>query len=287
MPVDEGNDRPFLFIQSYPPPTVPLPAYPVDVGARPVPPGVCWYLCPGIRPLTAFQPGADLTVQVTIGNWQGGNSDSIAYVRVWWSPPVSGPVIPDPAKFIGFATVAVPPHGGQVVSAPLTRRIPPDSGDHICLLAMVGHPLDASGTPVADPINDRHWAQHNLAVIPAGGPGQLMFLATNPLTEPFRYEVRIRPVGPDQWTGFAFEAPLVPARTPARLLLRDLAEGNEVAGQMELTQTVALEPQEQRELQLTIEPTEPLEPGTFAPFEVIQFADERPAGGIGIALVAG
>jgi hypothetical protein len=37
-------------------------------------------------------------------------------------------------------------------------------------------------------------------------------------------------------------------------------------------------------LQLSIEAAAPMESGTFAPFEIVQSADERPVGGIAVAL---
>ena len=67
-----------------------------------------YYVCPGIKVLTAFSTRIFLTVQVVVGNWQGGDSTCCAMVAVWWSPPLSGSTIPDPQKFIGFASVALP-----------------------------------------------------------------------------------------------------------------------------------------------------------------------------------
>ena len=64
MPLDDLNDRPALFIPSYPPPA----GFGSDTGlVRPVPPAIPYYLCPGIQALTAFAPGSPLSVTVNIG----------------------------------------------------------------------------------------------------------------------------------------------------------------------------------------------------------------------------
>ncbi|SOD88017.1 hypothetical protein [Streptomyces sp. Ag109_G2-15] len=282
----EGNDRPYLFVHSYPPPIAHAPAFPTDTGKRPVPTEVVWYLCSGIQPLTVFQPGTDLTVTVTIGNWQGGNSDSIAYVGLWWTLPVSGSPMPGPDKFIGFTTVVVPPHGGQVVSDPLTAKIPEDSGDHICLLAKVWHPLDLPDAAVADPVNDRHWAQHNLVILPSEARQTFTFLATNPTDREAGYQINVRPVHARMWPNFNFDGNLQPVRATARRLVLTSEVGEqEVQGEGTLIHTLVLDPEEQRELKLTIDLSEPLRQGTFAPFEIVQSIEERPTGGIGIAVV--
>src|SRR4051812_10551385 len=102
------NDLPLLYIPAYPPPALPPPDK-GDTGVRPTPPVVPVWASAGLQALTAFQPGSDLTVQVTVGNWQGGNSDSSADVAVWWSPLVSGQPVLDPHRFLGFSSIPVSP----------------------------------------------------------------------------------------------------------------------------------------------------------------------------------
>jgi hypothetical protein len=282
------NDRPSLFVHSYPPPAAPA-AYPLsDIGQRPVPPGVCWYLCTGIQALTPFIPGQKLAVQVTIGNSQGGNSATLANVAVWWAGPTSGPIVPDKKKFIGYATVAVAPHGGRATTVALTTAdpIPVDAGPHICLFAKVWHALDLPATTLADPINDRHWAQHNLVTVQANSPTPIVFLVTNPATEPAQYSVRIRPADPGIQQNFLFDQPLRPVESIIRFALTDRVQGDRTRGEGTLERIVALEPGEQRELRLDIDPTDQLESGTFAAYEILQFHDGNPMGGIGIAVQA-
>ncbi|MFJ1755524.1 hypothetical protein [Kitasatospora sp. NPDC088134] len=288
-PEGTGDDRPYLFVHSYPPPVLPAGSHPVDNGVRPVPPEVCWYLCSGIQPLTAFRPGAELTVQVTVGNWQGGNSESIAYLGLWWSPPVSGPLVPDADKFLGFTTVEVPPHGGQAVSDPLTGLVPANAGDHVCLLAKVWHPLDPPGTNIADPVNDRHWAQHNLVALPSGGTGTLPFLASNPLPEPVDCLIGVGPVPPSRRGAFRLDGDPQPVEAEARLLVLTDRDGRELARhEGELSCVLTLDGGERRPLEVTIDPG-PVVAGTFAPFEIVQYRSggEVPVGGIGIAFTGG
>ncbi|MFC8722046.1 hypothetical protein, partial [Kitasatospora sp. NPDC057198] len=285
-PEQTTDDRPYLFVHSYPPPVLPAGSFPVDNGLRPVPPEVCWYLCSGIQPLTAFQPGKDLTVQVTVGNWQGGNSESLAYLGLWWSPPVSGPLVPDADKFIGFTTVLVPPHGGQAVSEPLTGRIPADAGDHVCLLAKVWHPLDPPAGNTAAPVTDRHWAQHNLVVLPSDGAGPLPFLASNPLAEEAEYLVSVGPVPAARWAGFRLDGDPRPVEAGARLIVLTDADGRPLArGEGELSFALTLDGGERRRLEVTVEPDGAVPAGAFAPFEIVQYrrGEEVPAGGIGLA----
>ncbi|WP_331739053.1 hypothetical protein OG242_32565 (plasmid) [Streptomyces sp. NBC_00727] len=182
---------------------------------------------------------------MAIGNWQGGNSASMAYVGLWWSKPVSGPVIPDPSKFMGFSPVEVPPHGGRAETAPLTARIPASSGNHICLLAKVWHPLDnVAAGGLADPVNDRHWAQHNLAVLPAApaAPEPFAFLATNPTDDEVTYQIGVRPMPRELWGNIPNDERLRPVNASAWLSLKDTTTGGEAQGQNELTPHAHAEP---------------------------------------------
>ncbi|WP_435283215.1 hypothetical protein [Streptomyces koelreuteriae] len=283
QPQGEGNDRPFLYVYSFPPPILPLAQE--DNGNRPLPKSVCWYLCSGIQPLTPFKPGEELTVQVSIGNWQGGNSTSMAYVGVWWSFPVSGPVIPDASKFIGFSPVKVPPHGGRAETTPLTAKIPASSGNHICLLAKVWHPLDNVATGgLADPVNDRHWAQRNLAASPAATPQPFTFLATNPMDQEATYQVDIRPVPQELWVNLPTDERMRPVHASAWLSLTCMASAEEVQGQNALTHELTLGPHEQREMELLVVVTDEIGGGAFAPFQIVQYREEKPVGGVALLL---
>jgi hypothetical protein len=286
------NDRPALFIPTYPPPS----GFGVDAGhVRPVPNVVPYYLCPGIQVMTAFQPGSPLTVKVTVGNWQGGNSASLAMAAVWWSPLLSGSTIPDPKKFIGFASVPLPPHGTQGRTHAITATIPTDAPPHICLLAKVWHALDMPPTTqiagktveVADPINDRHWAQHNLVAVQAAGPQTIQFLATNLMPRRARFDLIVQPLGREKWSALTEGEYATPVQTRARFRLSGPENYAETTGDNTLRHEVILEAGGHGNMTLSVDLPKPLEPRTFAAFEVLQFDEShKPVGGFGIVLRA-
>jgi hypothetical protein len=289
MRIDKLNERPALFIPTYPPPL----NLGDDTGlVRPVPNGVPYYLCPGIQTMNAFQPGSPLTVKVVVGNWQGGNSASIALVAVWWSPALSGSTIPDPKKFIGFASIPLPPHGTQDTTHAITVTIPADAPPHICLLAKVWHALDMPPTTqiagkaveVADPIHDRHWSQHNLVTVQATGSQTIQFLATNLMSEKARFSLIVQPLGGEKWSALTEGEYATPVRTRARLRLFERVNNVEATGDNTLRQEVILEAGEHRNMTLSIDLLETLQAGTFAAFEVLQFQSDKPVGGFGIVL---
>ena len=293
MPLDDLNDRPALFIPSYPPPA----GFGSDTGlVRPVPPAIPYYLCPGIQALTAFAPGSPLSVTVNIGNWQGGNSASLAMAAVWWSPAFSGAIIPNPKNFIGFASLPLPPHGAQDTTHVLTANIPVNApATHICLVAKVWHALDMPSTTliggkqveVADPVNDRHWAQHNLFTVQAQGSQSIRFLATNPLPHAARFNLLVRPLDRKKWPALTKSERATPVLAHARLRLSD-SQGTVAASATDiLRQEITLQAGEQQEMEISVELTESLPLGTFAAYEVLQLTADKPAGGFGIVLRSG
>ncbi|MET0842935.1 MAG: hypothetical protein ABWY23_03750 [Mycetocola sp.] len=272
MPREHVADaRPFLAIPYW---------SPGDTGEdRPLPGTVTWYLCDGIRTST-YQPGQVLEVAVDVRNSGGSNASSLAQVTVWWSDPTLGFVL-RPENLIGFRQVAVAPRGGAATTALMTRQMPPDAPNHICLLARVSHPLDPA-PPIPDPVNDRHWAQRNLSVVavPTGATAVLPFLVANPFPDAAGFQIRLAPVenpmllvGQDGVTGEAF--------TDFVALLRV----EDAVGERSLEFGVDLEAGEERFLTAEIEVRD-LQPGSFAAFEISQAVEERLVGGIGVVLVA-
>lgn len=288
---DDPNDWPALFIPGYPPPA----GFGNDNGtARPVPAGVFYYLSSGIQALTAFQPGAPFSCKVVVGNWGGGNSSSMAQVALWWSPALSGPTIPDKDKFLGFASVPVPAHGGSIATHDINATIPANAPSHICLLAKVWHALDPAPTTqiggepveVADPVNDRHWSQHNLVALTAAGPQKIEFLASSAMSEEAEFELLVQPVAREKWSVLAAgeRATAVPAR--ANFGLSGAHEERGSQGVNVLRHPLTLKAGERRRMTLGIELAEALHPGTFAAFEVQQLRFEKPVGGFCIVLRA-
>jgi hypothetical protein len=288
---DDINDWPALFISTYPPP----PGFGNDNGTvRPVPGGVFYYLSPGIQPLTAFRPGAPFSCKIVVSNWGGGNSASMALAALWWSPALSGPTIPDKDKFLGFASVPVPPHGGSIATHDINADIPANAPPHICLLAKVWHALDPAPTTkigdklveVADPVNDRHWSQHNLVTVKAAGSQKIQFLASNTMLEDAAYELLVQPVAREKWSVLAAgeRATAVPAR--ATFGLSGPHEERSSRGVNVIRHPLTLKAGERRRMTLGMELAEALHPGTFAAFEVQQLRFEKPVGGFCIVLRA-
>ena len=289
----DNNDRPALFIPSYPPP----PGFGTDTGlVRPVPAGVPYYLSRGIQPLSVFQSGAVFSAEVTIGNWQGGNSSSLAMVSLWWSHALSGTTIPSKSKFIGFASVAVPPHGAEETTQPISGLIEGAVPAHICLLAKVWHALDMAPTTtlgdgskvdLADPVHDRHWAQHNLATVASSGPQKIQFLATNPGPDEARYTLLLQPMPREAWRSLAQHERMEPVMTRARLALSGEDEQTLAEGVNVLRHDIELKGGEERLMTVSVDLFAPLDDNTCAAFEVQQLKGDIPAGGLAIVLRGG
>jgi hypothetical protein len=175
------DTRPFLCIPYWEAPR--FSGDQVDIGlVRPLPGDVVSWECPGIH-ASPFKPGSTLQVSVDVRNSGPGNATAIATVVVYWAIPTVGFAHP---TFFGATTVAVPPlrdpfQPGFATTPNMSANIPATAPDHICLLALVTHSLDQAN-PVADPVNDRHWAQHNLIAASAntGKPLNFDFVVANP-----------------------------------------------------------------------------------------------------------
>src|SRR5680860_332970 len=242
MPNEHPNDsRPHFVIPYW---ISTGPTVPGDDGdTRPLPSNVTWYLCPSIN-ASAYRPGERLEVSVTVGNHGGANTPSIAQVTVWWAEPSTGFVV-GPDKVIGYATVPVDPRGGLATTAVMSKTIPSTAPDHICLLARVSHQYDRAGITV-DPVNDRHWAQRNLAAVtpPPGVPLVFPFLIGNPLAEEDEFVVFAEPASEERFRALGEALAAEPVMFEARVLLSEGDEGGgEVDGREGLS--VRLEPGEQ------------------------------------------
>jgi hypothetical protein len=215
-----GDTRPYLCIPYWETPL--SPGGPVDIGeARPLPGTVISWECPGIH-ASAFQPGAELNVTVDVRNSGGGSATAIATVLLYWAIPTAGFAKP---TFFGVATVAAPPMRDALVagfvSASFSGVIPASAPDHICLLACVTHSLDQA-KPVADPINDRHWAQHNLiAQSQKADPMAFPFFAGNPFSQEAAFGLVVRALDRARLDRLASDLKLEPAEGTTRLQLLD------------------------------------------------------------------
>lgn len=142
---------------------------------------------------------------------------------------------------------------------------------------------------LADPVNDRHWAQHNLAVLPAApaAPEPFAFLATNAADDEADYQISVRPMPRELWADIPNDERLRPVEASAWLSLKDNTTGGEAQGQNELTHTLTLSPMEQRDMELLLVVTDEVGSDAFAPFQIAQYRDERPVGGIAVIVRGG
>lgn len=166
-----------------------------DTGqVRPLPAAVVSYASDSIA-TSPYTPGEPLDVTVTVRNSGGGNSAAMVTVVVYWADPTVGFAKPN---FFAATAVPVPPSRtapGATQTPTMTATIPASAPTHVCLLVAVSHPQDRAGT-VCDPINDRHWAQHNLQAVNAapGAPALIPFMAANPFNVEKTLILQIGPV---------------------------------------------------------------------------------------------
>ncbi|MBZ7926652.1 hypothetical protein LAC79_33295 [Ensifer adhaerens] len=281
MPEEHPVDsRPHFVIPYWP---ASGPGTPADDGnVRPLPGNVVSYLCSSIK-TSPYKPGETLDVTVEVHNYGGGNAPQQAQVTVWWADPATGFVLA-PDRLIGFQMFAVPPRGGTAVSSKMTKEIPAAAPPHICLLARVSHQFDRPGN-VADPVNDRHWAQRNLAVVPAqpGVPLQLVFIAGNPFERDATFVLLARPVTEHALRAIADELRAEPREFDGEIGLapagRDVERGN-------TSLTVDLAAGAQQRLQVLVSFEGELARDQFTGVEVLQLHEdgERLVGGIGFVL---
>ena len=266
--------RPLLFIPYWTSPLV--PGGPVDTGAvRPVPPGVISYLCQGIQ-AGSYVPRQPLDIVVQVGNRGPGNASSLATVLVYWSEPIVGG-LSAPVLF-GFQSVPVPPRGGMISTNVMTATIP-TSSPHVCIFALVIHDLDRPvPDPVTkkikiDPVNDRHWAQHNLQFVSVS-PGKIIhfsFTAANPMMEKGAFEVIARPHGERDMETLALRLKATPRLQAESLKMQLLDTRGTPLSEPGLTASLRLDLGElgRRGLHLTLQMGGMLEPHEFAAVEVV------------------
>lgn len=291
-PNDHGEQppdtRPFLCIPYWTAPITTDPKW--DTGQdRPLPSEVVYYACESIH-TSAYTPGQPLDVTVDVRNSGGGNSAAIATVVVYWADPTVGFAHP---TFFAAASVPVPPSGRisptSVPTPTMTATIPATAPDHICLVVVVSHPQDRAPT-ACDPINDRHWAQRNLQVVPAavGAPAIFPVMVANPFNVGQPFALQIGPADERRALLVAREFQTQPSSVEARMRLLD-AHGAPVSGDgQRIGMSVELGPLEQRQFQLMIEIDSDVPTGHSATVEVELFdqTDQRRlVGSLGVVLL--
>ncbi|MBQ0827142.1 hypothetical protein [Streptomyces tagetis] len=192
-----------------------IPYHEDDDGDRPqpdpFPPGVLSYWCEGIGiflPDGSPYTGGEIprrpasTVLVDVVN--SGDRDASAQVGLYWCDPAAGFGAANlrRAPVLGSA-VTVPVQAKSRATAPPVPLLPGDvAPGHMCLLAVVSDLYDApSGS--WNPLADRHYAQHNLSVVPVtpDGTGAVTFQAVNPFPDlAALVEVSVRPASREEAT---------------------------------------------------------------------------------------
>jgi hypothetical protein len=281
-----GDTRPYLCVPYWETPR--FPGDPVDIGqVRPLPAGVISWECPGIH-ASPYLPGQELQVTVGVRNSGHGSATVVATVVVYWADPTVGFAKP---SFFGATTVAVPtmrdPMAPGFVSATLSGVIPATAPNHICLLAYVTHSLDQAKA-AADPVGDRHWAQHNLvAVSTTISPMIVPFVAANPFDTEGLFELRVRALDRRALELFALRMKFEPSEAQPRLQLVD-GLGRPVTDRTSEAQTqLALGPHGRRRYSLMLELDQRLAPHQLTAIEVVLYQSkdqQRPVGSLGIVV---
>lgn len=180
----------------------------LDSGVRPIPNTVTSYLSEAVQisvdglPFTGGRLPRDrpAIVTVKVANW--GDADTTALITLWWADPtvmftganlrfdgISDPVWVDVARRDGSDMP------GISISAPFTLIPTTAMPDHVCLLAEITAG-DAGAPGIVDPINNRHYAQHNIDLVHVvtGRLVRFNFFAANPFETDARVVVKLGPM---------------------------------------------------------------------------------------------
>jgi hypothetical protein len=141
------------------------------------------------------------TISVKVANW--GDKDTSALITLWWTYPTAmfTSASLDPSGLSDPIWVDVPRKDGSgrpglATSADFDFTPPPSIlVDHVCLIAEITAG-DASAPGPVDPVNNRHYAQHNVDLVHVsnGKTGSFIFNAANPFEVQARVTMRLRPV---------------------------------------------------------------------------------------------
>ncbi len=266
---------------------------------RPLSSSIVSWLCPSIvvngQPgKNQFKRGEPTSVTVDVANWGAGALSAPVVVQLWWSDPSTGFT---KKNLFGQSVVIAPTGGGVRRSPAIVGVIPASAPPHICFLAHVTSPLD-NGTPgaLAHPVNDRHWAQLNVAEVTTtvGQQFQFMVWVGNPMRRASTFAVEVRAVSRELLPALERirRGTLTrPDRASLRLFELRRGGGDEICGgEREDRYAVTLEPGERRAVHMIGELPANTEPGTSAAFEIVQSVGEhdgqRVVGAVGLIVTA-
>lgn len=241
---------------------------------RPLSSSVIWWLCPSIivngQPgKNTFQRGVPTSVTVDVANWGAGTLTAPVQVQVWWADPSTGFTS---KTLLGQSVVVVPTGGSVRRCPPIVGIIPTSAPPHVCLLAYVSSPLDVArpGSPI-NPVNDRHWAQLNIAEVTTtvGLKFQFMAWAGNPLRRAATFNIAVRPLSREALPTLhrLRRAETTRAdRISVQLFERRCDEAGEPAARREVT----IEAGARRAIHIVGELPPDIEPGNSVAFEIVQ-----------------
>lgn len=246
---------------------------------RPLSSSVVWWLCPSIvvngQPgKNVFQRGVPTSVTVDVANWGAGTVAAPVQVQVWWADPSTGFTT---KTMLGQGVVIVPTGGGVRRSPAIVGIIPTSAPPHVCLLAYVSSPLDVvtPGSPI-NPVNDRRWAQLNIAEITTtvGQKFQFMVWAGNPLGRAATFDVAVQPLSREALPTLQRVRRAETVRTDrTSIQLFEGQRGDEDAarhGERGARRQVTIEPGQRRAMHVVGELPADIEPGTSVAFEIVQ-----------------
>jgi len=255
-----------------------IPYFDGDIGSRPLPTGIIFYLCPNILVNgvaykgVPLQKGQTFDLSIKICNF-GTKVARNVVARIYWANPTVGFLRSQIAdNIIAQMQIPVIQTGTTITTTTtpweITDRIP----DHVCLLAEVTNIQDPAPNGI-DVALDRHFAQQNLNVIKVT-PGQkvLFPLQIAQVTDNnLKFKIQTRPVKGIQLEMLARE---IEAR-PSEIIARDIqlhTYGNiPLTGKQRLSELGRAEV-ETCELEFAI--PENVAPGEFVAVEVIR-TDEK------------
>jgi len=292
----DKSESPWLVIPYWPGDrgvkTIERPLAPSPNKGTAVPPSVIPWLCDSIQviggsPGVDFIPGSPTTVAVTVRNYGKGAGLDLVYFNLWWSPPSTefGALTKKPVMAQAIDTIQ---RGGPPLVTHMTFTPPVSAGPHICVVVRVtaGNPIvpgDPSfdGTPVwpSDPIGDRHWAQRNLQYVTANSDGHfhITFMSGNTTSRELPFLIRGQEVSGQVLEKLAREVRAIPRNlsgasieiSPLIVHRKQEQLSKALSGDQAET-TVIIGSNSQLTMVLKGQLKQPLGPGEFTAFEVIQ-----------------
>jgi hypothetical protein len=259
-----------------------VPYFTGDRGARPLPPAIPFWACPGIHvngAPYAGQPlpiGTPVTVDVQASNI--GQASTSLMLHLYWASPTAAFTSKNvnligqvPAKLSTDNTKTL----GPIIWTP--RQGTPS---HVCLLAELFAVQDGPQSPF-DTAADRHYAQRNLQIqtTQPGSQAQFIVLMANAADAPALCRLVARPADPGIVPALAGILPPGTRLVPASAM----TIGNTGGSELDLT----LQPGDQRPVPAIVTMPSNAVRGTACVTELLQYRGDTLVGGFGAIVMPG